>query len=141
MPPLPGNTEAQVLRRGAEQLGLATGPVPMLINSVPRAGRGRCAQCGECVGFACPTDAKNGSFNTVLPEAVAAGCDLITGARVIEVSTDVSGHVTGVLAVDEMTGARRSIAAGHVVVAAVAVETARLLLSSRSERHSNGLGS
>ena len=40
MPPLPDNTEAQVLRRGAEKLGLATGPVPMLINSVPRAGRG-----------------------------------------------------------------------------------------------------
>ncbi len=140
MPPLPDNTEAQVLRRGADQLGLATGPVPMLINSVPRGGRGRCAQCGECVGFACPTDAKNGSYNTVLPQAVAAGCRLVTGARVVEVSTDVTGRVTGVLAVDEHTGERRSIAAGHVVLAAAAVETARLMLSSRSSRHPNGLG-
>lgn len=140
MPPLPDNTEAQVLRRGADKLGLSTGPVPMLINSVPRGGRGRCAQCGECVGFACPTDAKNGPFNTVLPEAVAAGCDLVTGARVIEVSTDAGGRVTGVLAVDEQTGERRSFAAGHVVVAAAAIETARLLLSSRSENHPNGLG-
>ncbi len=67
MPPLPDNTEAQVLRRGAEKLGLATGPVPMLINSVPRAGRGQCVQCGECVGFACPSDAKNGPVQRPAP--------------------------------------------------------------------------
>lgn len=140
MPPLPDNTEAQVLRRGAEKLGLNTGPVPMLINSVPRGGRGRCAQCGQCVGFACPTDAKNGPFNTVLPDAVAGGCDLVTGARALEVGTGGNGRVTGVLVVDEHTGERRFIAAGHVVLAAAAIETARLLLASRSEHHPAGLG-
>jgi choline dehydrogenase-like flavoprotein len=67
MPPLPDNTEARLLRAGAAALGVTTGPVPMLINSVPRDGRGQCGQCGECVGFACPTDAKNGPYNTVLP--------------------------------------------------------------------------
>jgi choline dehydrogenase-like flavoprotein len=139
MPPLPDNTEAQVLRRGAEKLGLSTGPVPMLINSVPRAGRGQCAQCGECVGFACPTDAKNGPFNALLPEAVAAGCELVTGARVLEVSTD-GGRVSGVLVVDERTNERRTLRAGHVVLAAAAVETARLLLASRSGAHPDGLG-
>jgi choline dehydrogenase-like flavoprotein len=140
MPPLPDNTEAQVLRRGAEKLGLTTGPVPMLINSVPRAGRGRCVQCGECVGFACPSDAKNGPFNALLPRALDQGCHLVTGARVLEVTTDHGGRVTGVLVVDEHTGERRRIRAAHVVVASAAVETARLLLASRSEHHPNGLG-
>ena len=112
----------------------------MLINSVPRGGRGRCAQCGECVGFACPTDAKNAPYNTVLPDAVAAGCDLVTGARVLEVATAADGRVTGVLAVDEVTGERVTIAAGHVVLAAAAIETARLMLASRSDHHPNGLG-
>ena len=140
MPPLPDNTEAQVLRRGAEKLGLATGPVPMLINSVPRAGRGQCVQCGECVGFACPSDAKNGPYNALLPAAIEAGCELVTGARVLEVTTDPTGRVTGVRAVDEHTGEQRSLRAGHVVVAAAAIETARLLLASRSERHPRGLG-
>ena len=140
MPPLPDNTEAQVLRHGADKLGLTTGPVPMLINSVPRGGRGRCAQCGECVGFACPTDAKNGPFNTVLPAAVADGCELVTGARVLQVSVDALGRVAGVLAVDERSGEHRTVRAGHVVVAAAAVETARLLLASRSDHHPNGLG-
>jgi choline dehydrogenase-like flavoprotein len=140
MPPLPDNTEAQVLRRGAEKLGLTTGPVPMLINSVPRAGRGRCVQCGECVGFACPVDAKNGPYNTLLPDAVAAGCDLVTGARVLEVVTDPAGRVTGVLVVDERTDERRTVRARHVVMASAAIETARLLLASRSSHHPNGLG-
>jgi choline dehydrogenase-like flavoprotein len=140
MPPLPDNTEAQVLRRGAEKLGLTTGPVPMLINSVPRAGRGRCVQCGECVGFACPVDAKNAPYNALLPDAVAAGCDLVTGARVLQVVTDLAGRVTGVLAVDERSDERRTVRARHVVVASAAIETARLLLSSRSSHHPTGLG-
>lgn len=140
MPPLPDNTEARVLRRGAERLGLSTGPVPLLINSVPRGGRGRCVQCGECVGFACPSDAKNGPYNTVLPAAVAAGCVLVTGARVLEVRTGPTGSVTGVVAVDEATGARRTVEAGHVVLACSAIETARLLLASRSAAHPDGLG-
>jgi choline dehydrogenase-like flavoprotein len=140
MPPLPDNTEAEMLRRGAEKLGLTTGPVPMLINSVPRGGRGRCVQCGECVGFACPSDAKNAPYNALLPTAVDSGCDLVTEARVVEVVTDASGRVTGVRAVDQMSGEVRTLRAGHVVVAAAAVETARLLLASRSSHHPDGLG-
>ena len=44
--------EAEVLGRGARALGLTTGPVPLLINSVPRDGRAECVRCGQCVGFA-----------------------------------------------------------------------------------------
>ena len=32
-------------------------------------GRAACVQCKYCVGFACPTDAKNGSQNTMIPRA------------------------------------------------------------------------
>ena len=39
MPPLPPNAAEPVLARGARELGLATGPVPLLINSVPYGGR------------------------------------------------------------------------------------------------------
>ncbi|MCU7727806.1 GMC oxidoreductase [Actinoplanes sp. KI2] len=141
MGPLPDNTEAQVLRRAAARLGWSTGPVPMLINSVPRGGRGRCGQCGECVGFACPTDAKNGPFNTVLPVAQRTGnLTLVGAARATEVTTDRSGAVTGVAFADERTGERRTLRAGHVVVACSAVETARLLLASRCDAHPGGLG-
>lgn len=141
MPPMPTNPEAVVLARGAERLGLSTGPVPLLINSVPRADRARCVRCGECVGFSCPSDAKNGSHNTVLPRTLASGnADLVAGCRAIEVLTDTGGRVTGVRLLDEGTGDRRTVRAGDVVVAAGAIETSRLLLASRGPTYADGLG-
>jgi choline dehydrogenase-like flavoprotein len=141
MPPLPSNPEATILQRGADALGLATGPVPLLINSVPRDGRATCVGCGECVGFPCPSDAKNGTFNTVIPRALATGnCTLVTSCRALEVTSGTGGVVDGVRLLDETTGAERTVAAGHVVVAAGAIETARLLLGSRDDAHPHGLG-
>ncbi|WP_020673064.1 GMC family oxidoreductase N-terminal domain-containing protein [Amycolatopsis nigrescens] len=141
MGPLPENLEARVLRKGAEALGLTTGPVPLLLNSEPRDGRAACVRCGECVGFACPTDAKNGSHNTTIPLALATGsCTLATGARVERVLVGPAGRATGVVAVDLATGARRTISAGAVVLSSGAIETARLLLTSATDDYPTGLG-
>lgn len=141
MPPLPSNVEATVLAEGARRLGLAVGPVPMLINSVPNDGRAACIGCGECVGFACPSGAKNGSYQTVIPRALATGnAELVTRTVATEVTVDTSGVVDGVRLLDERTGASRVVRAGDVVVACGAIETARLLLTSRSSAHPDGLG-
>ncbi len=141
MPPLPTNTEAEVLGRGAERLGLRTGPVPLLINSVPRDGRARCVQCGECVGFACPSAAKNGTYETMIPRALATGgTDLVTRVRATEIMVDGSGEVVGIRLVDERTRDERIVGAGDVVLACGAIETARLLLASRSSSHPDGIG-
>jgi choline dehydrogenase-like flavoprotein len=141
MAPLPPNTEAFVLAAGAERLGLDVGPVPLLINSEPRDGRARCVRCGECVGFACPSDAKNGSHDTVIPRALATGnATLVDRCRAVRIDTDTTGRVTGVELVDERTGATASVASADVVVSCGAIETARLLLASRSDRHPDGIG-
>ena len=141
MPPLPPNTEASVLATGAARMGLSTGPVPLLMNSQPRDGRARCVRCGECVGFACPSDAKNGTHNTVIPRALATGnATLVDRCRAVEVTTDPTGRVDGVRLVDETTGADTTVRAGDVVVACGAIETARLLLASRSRAHPDGIG-
>lgn len=141
MPPLPTNTEAEVLGRGARRLGLHTGPVPLLINSVPRDGRARCVQCGECVGFTCPSGAKGGTYDTVIPRALATGnATLADRTRATEIVVDGDGRVAGVRIMDERTGAERLVRAGDVVVAAGAIESARLLLASRSDAHPSGLG-
>ncbi|MDT0343497.1 gluconate 2-dehydrogenase subunit 3 family protein [Streptomyces litchfieldiae] len=144
MPPVRPNGTARVLARGARELGLRTSPVPLLVNSVPRDGRGGCVNCGACVGFGCPGEFKNGTHNTVIPRAVATGrCDVLTGAQAERVVTGgPGGRVTGVALVAERDGrtVRREVVAGHVVLAAGAVETARLLLNSASEREPRGLG-
>lgn len=140
MPPVAPTVEADLLRRGADALGWATGPVPLLINTVPYGDRSDCVQCGQCVGFACPTDAKNGTHNTMIPRALATGrCALVTACVAERIETNSSGRVVGVALVDA-TGRRRTVRTGHVVVAAGAIETARLLLDSRSAAHPAGLG-
>lgn len=73
MPPLAEGRQAAALRRGAAHLGWDVVPVPLLVNSVPFAGRAACRRCQHCVGFVCPVETKNGTHNTVLPRAVATG--------------------------------------------------------------------
>ncbi|HEX4901499.1 MAG TPA: GMC family oxidoreductase, partial [Acidimicrobiales bacterium] len=139
MPPLLDDLEGERLRAGAAALGLATGRVPLLLNSVPRDGRPACGTCGACVGLPCPTGGRNGTHDTMIPRALAAGATLATGIRATAVTT-ANGEVDGVNLVDEATGVPRHVRAGHVVVACGAIETARLLLASRSDDHPDGLG-
>lgn len=143
MPAVPKTTSHRILERGAQSLGWNTFTTPMLINSVPYGGRRACVQCQHCVGFACPSDAKNGTHNTVIPRALATGnCTLVTHAMVESVDTDSQGKVTGVSYLEETGGSlqRTNVTARVVVLSAGAIETARLLLNSASEHHPQGLG-
>jgi choline dehydrogenase-like flavoprotein len=140
MPALPPNKEYVVLKPAAERLGLHPFDIPMLRNSVPYNGRGPCMRCRWCVGFACEVDAKCGTHNTVIPKAIATGhCDLRTECVAKEILTDSRGRVTGVAYFD--AGDRlREQPADLVVVSAAAIESARLLLNSKSAMHPQGLG-
>jgi len=143
MPPLPRTREADRLARAATALGWDAGPVPLLINSIERDGRPACGRCGQCVGFACPTNSKNGGHNTLLLRALATGrCDLVVDTMVERIDTQDGRHATGVRLVQTVGDAvrRRQVRAGHVVVAAGAIESARLLLLSASEAEPQGVG-
>lgn len=143
MPPMPLTRPGQVLARGAERLGLRTAPVPLAINSVPYGGRPACQRCAQCVGFACPVDAKNGAANAMLPRASATGrLAVLVGTRVERIVPDGRGRVTGVAVVGDIGGSvwRATVAADVVVVSAGATETARLLLHSTSDSEPYGLG-
>jgi choline dehydrogenase-like flavoprotein len=140
MPPLPPNREFEILSPAAKRLGLHPFHIPMARNSVPYNGRGPCMRCRWCVGFACEVDAKNGSQNTVIPAALATGnCELRTGCMAKEVTVDDRGRATGVAYFD--AGNRlQTQPADIVIVSACAIESARLLLNSRSKLFPNGLG-
>jgi choline dehydrogenase-like flavoprotein len=139
MPAVPTNAQGLALRRAASQLGWPVFKVPLLINSVPFGGRGTCNGCNQCVGFHCEVDAKNGTQNTMLPRAIATGrCDLLAHARVHRIEVDGTGQACGVTF--SVNGAMRTENAPRIVLAAGAIETARLLLLSRSAKHPDGLG-
>src|SRR6185369_7970645 len=83
LPAVPSSPQTVALKSGAQQMGWVTSPVPLLINTLPYGGRDACIACRYCVGFACPSDAKGGSQNTMLPRALATGhCKLVTEAIV-----------------------------------------------------------
>lgn len=119
MPPHRLTRKGAILREAATRLGWQTQDVPLLSNSVERDGRPACAQCQHCVGFACPVDAKNGTHNTVIARAIATGnCEVRTDTFVRQITP------AGVLLDDSVEEAET------VVVAAGAIETARLLMNS-----------
>ena len=143
LPPVSPSPQTAALKRGAQKLGWITNPVPLLINTVPYGGREACISCKYCVGFACPTDAKNGAQNTVIPRALTTGlCELLTDAVAERLEVDARGNVNGVSYFVQTNGQRQqqSARAKVVIVSAGAVESARLLLNSHSGHHPQGLG-
>jgi choline dehydrogenase-like flavoprotein len=140
MPPLPPNREFGILEPAARRLGLHPFHIPMARNSVPYNGRGPCMRCRWCVGFACEVDAKNGSQNTVIPIALETGnCELRTQCMVKEILTDNRGRARGVSYFDEDRRLQEQLS-DVVVVSACAIESARLLLNSKSRLYPTGLG-
>jgi len=140
MPPLSPTREYEILKPAAQRLGLHPFDLPMLRNSVPYNGRPPCMRCRWCVGFVCEVDAKCGTQNTVIPRALATGlCDLRLGCMVKEILTTEQGKITGVSYFDAHDRLQEQ-PADIVIVSAAAIESARLLLNSKSKLFPNGLG-
>ena len=143
LPPVPPSPQTVALQNSAQTLGWITTPVPLLINTEVYRGRSSCIGCKYCVGFACPTDAKTGTQNTVIPRALATGnCELKTSAVAEAIETDDRGNVTGISYFVNSSGTpqRETARSRMVIVSAGAIESARLLLNSRSSLHPAGLG-
>ncbi len=143
MPALRPTKAHGVLKKGAEALGWSVFSTPLAINSQERDGRAACIECKYCVGFACPSDSKNGTQNTMIPRALRTGlCTLVVGAMTERIETNSSGQATGVSYLLDENGSltRKRAEAPIIVVSAGAVESARLLLNSSSTHHPNGIG-
>jgi choline dehydrogenase-like flavoprotein len=138
--PLAVHPAADAVDRAALGLGLHPFPTPRGILTAPRDGRRACVACGYCGAYACPVGAKASTVDSFLAKAESSGrCRVVPGAMVVEIVANSAGQAKAVIAVDAR-GDRHEIEASWIVLAASAVESARLLLLSRSARSPSGLG-
>lgn len=130
--PAPPGALSEVSRRIAEAAtsrGLHPFRLPLAISYGDRpSGRG-CIECATCDTFACGIEAKNDLAVQVLGPLVQEGLELRSEAAVTRLHAE-NGRVGGVEYLDKRTGETHALTADTVVLAAGALGSAHLLLSS-----------
>jgi choline dehydrogenase-like flavoprotein len=139
MPPLAANPLAGLVDKGAKALGLHPFQTPRAIISEARNGRSACNYCQFCGSYGCEVGAKSSSMAALLPRALGTNnLEIRPHSMAFEVVVDAQGKASGVRYFDE-SGAVQEQKARLVCVSATSVESARLLLASKSSRFPDGL--
>jgi choline dehydrogenase-like flavoprotein len=140
LPPMPLNCGEMMARRTLKEKfdrTLTIGRVAVL--TAPLNGRPPCHYCGPC-GRGCTTGSYYSSPASSLPAAEATGrLTLIPNAVVSHVELDDTGRCRSVAYIDRVTRAPREVFGKTVVLCASTLESTRIMLNSRSDRHPNGL--
>jgi gluconate 2-dehydrogenase alpha chain len=134
MPPGPDMFGALLSTAAAERAGYHPYRAPTGINSVPYDGRPACNNCGFCGYFGCPIHAKGDPIGPLRRALSTGRCEVRPESHVTEVVVDAGRRTaTGVRYLDLREFPEppvREVRASHVVLAAGAFETPRLLLRS-----------
>jgi choline dehydrogenase-like flavoprotein len=139
MPPLRSHPLAERFDEACRRLSLKPVCTPRAINSRPYAGRPGCSYCDFCAGYGCPTGARGGTQESLIARAEATGnCEVRAGTMVREVTVGPDGRANGCIYLDA-EGVEHRVQARIVCVCCSAVESARLLLMSRSPAFPDGL--
>lgn len=102
--------------------------------------RAACFFATPC-GRGCSIKANFQSPTVLIPPALATGnLDVVTEAMVREVTVNAQGRATGVHYIDRTTRLDEHVSARVVIVAASALESARILLNSKSGLFPDGIG-
>jgi len=131
MPPGAPMYCAVVTTAAAERLGYHPYPGPTAVNSVPYDDRPACNNCGFCGHFGCPIHAKGDPVASLRRALMTGRAELRSESMVARILV-ANGQATGVEWIDS-GGQRHVETAAHVVLAAGATETPRLLLLSGLE--------
>ncbi|MEV4642451.1 GMC family oxidoreductase [Actinoplanes sp. NPDC049548] len=138
-PPMPMSRYAQKFHAGCAALGYNSFPTPQAALSRPFNGRPATVISAFAQQHGDPTGTRSSALNVFVPDAVATGrYDLRPDSYVRELTVDVRGRVASAVYGDA-DGDLVEQEADVFVLACGAVESARLLLLSRSGRFPNGL--
>ena len=139
LPPMPVKSSGVLFERATRKLGLHPFPAPVAILSRQYGDRPACTHCGFCESFGCEMRSKSSTLVSVIPIAERTGrCEIRPNSYVRKIELDSNGRVAGAVYFDAQ---RREILqrAKTVVLCANGVESAKLLLISKSSRFPNGL--
>ncbi len=140
LPPLPWRCSEHILGRTLKKLGIPLIDVRKALNTRPYDNRPPCHYCGHCMD-GCDAAAIFTTPDCMLPKARATGnFTLRTNAIAREIRADREGQARAVSFVDRLTKKEEEVRARIFVVCCATVESARLLLNSRSPQHPAGLG-
>jgi choline dehydrogenase-like flavoprotein len=140
MPPLAEHPVSAELDKAAKTLGWHAIPTARGIASRPYRGRDACVYCTLCGSYGCEHGAKSSTAASLIPAAVATGnVDLRPKCMATEITVDEKGNAKSVVYRDA-DGVTQEQPAKIIVSSCTAVESARLLLNSKSSRFPNGLG-
>ena len=138
-PPMPVSRYAQKFHKGCAALGWNSFPLPQAALSRPFNGRPATVVSAFAQQHGDPTGTRSSALNVFVPDAVRTGrYDLRPDCTVRELVADPDGRVTAAL-YEDAEGDTIEQEADIFILACGAVETARLMLLSRSARFPNGL--
>ncbi len=140
-PPVSHEHRIQKLSDDLERIGLHPYPLPVgvMLNEAIRS-MSACIRCETCDGFPCLVNAKSDAqVIAVDPALQHANVDLIRNARVTRLEHGADPRTVTAVHV-ERNGEPETYSADVVVVSCGAINSAALLLQSRSDAHPTGLG-
>lgn len=138
-PPLTTNVFANWVVEGGKNLGFNIVPAARGIISEPKDKRKACYHSNYCGSFGCSSDAKGSSRAALINLALDTGnCEIRPQSKVYHLETNENKEITKAWYYDP-NDEKTSVEAKLFVIAAQAVETARLMLMSKGPAFPNGL--
>jgi choline dehydrogenase-like flavoprotein len=135
-PAVPHSERMTEIVQQLKQEGLNPAPLPL---GLLRVGEdGGCQLCDTCNSYACRIHAKSDADICCIRPITAPNVTLWTNAEALTVETDPAGRKVTAIRV-RRNGEETRVEAAMVVVSCGAVNSAALLLRSKSSAHPNGL--
>lgn len=139
LPQMPFRCIDYIIQKGAKKIGLPYLPDRCAQLTVAHNGHPACHYCGNCTR-GCDVGAFFSPTWFTIPDAEATkNLTLLTNAVVREVLVDENGMAKGVAYVDRLSKKEIEVYAKVVVLAASCVETAHIMLNSKSRQWPEGI--
>lgn len=138
-PPLVTNQISDWFTAAGQRKGYNIIPAARGIISQPKGARNACYLSNYCGSFGCSSDGKSSSRAALINDALKTGnVEIRPDSKVFHLETNESNTIVKAWYYD-LAGLKNAVEARLFVVAAQAVETARLLLMSKNPTSPNGL--